>query len=300
MHVGNTISDYYKLRISPGRVTDPADDRSPERAEIWKDVMTERNNVADESEDAVAEPGRESADILADRTPRMPLVQRVYQLLHTKISTGEYPPDQKLPGEHELAAQHLVSRPIIREALKRLRDEGVIYSRQGAGSFVKMRTEEARVLGYAPVETIADIQRCYEFRLTIEPYHAYYAALRWNEAALAAIAAALDLMRDATQAHRHREDADFAFHCAVAQATNNHYYISSMQALKDHIAVGMKLHGASLMGPNSGLIGVFQEHQAIFDAIRLRDATAARDVMHRHLEGSRDRIFEGRALDLSL
>jgi DNA-binding FadR family transcriptional regulator len=246
--------------------------------------------------------GRElaGAEVAGERTPRMPLVQRVYQMLLTKISNGDYQPDEKLPGELELASAFLVSRPVIRDALKRLRDEGLIYSRQGAGSFVKVRVEEARAIGYAPVETIADIQRCYEFRLTIEPDHAYYAALRWNEPALAVIGTALELMRDATKAHRHREDADYAFHCAIAQATNNHYYISSMQALKDHIAVGMKFHGVSLMGPHSGLAGVFSEHQSIYEAIRRRDAQTARNVMRQHLEGSRDRIFEGRTLDLSL
>lgn len=242
----------------------------------------------------------DGSEDLAERVHRTPLVERAYQFILSRIGQGDYKPDEKLPGEHELAATLLVSRPVIREALRRLRKEGVIYSRQGAGSFVRVRVEEARPIGFSPVETIADIQRCYEFRLTIEPDHAYYAALRRNDAALGAIAAALDLMQDATRAHLHREDADFAFHCAIAQATNNHYYISSMVALKDHIAVGMKLHGVSLMGPKSGLDGVFGEHQAIFDAIRQRDAERARDTMRTHLEGSRDRIFEGRALDLSL
>ena len=111
-----------------------------------------------------------------------PLVQRVYQGLLAQISAGDYQPEQRLPGEHELAEQFLVSRPVVRDALSRLRDEGLIYSRRGAGSFVKARPGESRALvGYAPVETIADIQRCYEFRLSIEPDHAYYAALRWNK-----------------------------------------------------------------------------------------------------------------------
>jgi DNA-binding FadR family transcriptional regulator len=240
------------------------------------------------------------AEAEGGRGPRTPLVERVYQLLLTRIGRGEYHPDEKLPGEHELAAAFLVSRPIIRDALKRLRDEGLIYSRQGAGSFVKVRVPDAQALGFAPVETIADIQRCYEFRLTIEPDHAYHAALRWNDAALSAIAAALDLMHDAADARRHREDVDFAFHCGIAEATNNHYYVSSMQALKEHIAVGMKFHGASLTRSTSGLANVFKEHEGIFDAIRRRDCEAARDRMRRHIEGSRDRIFEGRMLDLSL
>src|SRR5690606_5960967 len=112
-----------------------------------------------------------------------------------------------------------------------------------------------------------DIQRCYEFRLTVECDAAFYAARRRNAAAIARIAEALDLMRDATRHHWHREDADYAFHCAVAEAGNNHYYTSAMQALKDHIAVGMKMHGLSLMGPSSGLEEVLEEHQAIFRAI---------------------------------
>lgn len=234
---------------------------------------------------------------------RSPLVQNVFQALRARITAGQIGPDQKLPSEHELAATYLVSRPIVREALRQLRAERLIYSRRGAGSFVVANPKLAAVqpaLGFAPVETIADIQRCYDFRLTIEPDHAYWAALRWDAQALEQIAAALELMRDATVAHLHREDADFAFHLAIAQATNNHYYVSSMTALKDHISVGMKIHGNSLAKAQAGLENVFTEHRGIYEMIRARDSERARELMHRHLEGSRDRVFEGRMLDLSL
>jgi GntR family transcriptional regulator, transcriptional repressor for pyruvate dehydrogenase complex len=235
--------------------------------------------------------------------PRSPLAKNVHQALRAQIASGQLRPEQKLLGEHELAAAFLVSRPIVREALRLLREEGLIYSRRGAGSFVVERPgfgEPKAAIGFAPVETIADIQRCYDFRLTIEPDHAYWAAQRWNAAALDEIAAALTLMRDATAAHVHREDADFAFHTAIAMSTNNHYYASSMAALKDHIHVGMKFHGVSLAGARGGLEHVFSEHFGIFEAIRARDANRARELMRRHLEGSRDRVFEGRMLDLAL
>ena len=234
---------------------------------------------------------------------RSPLVQNVFQALRAQITVGQLRPEQKLPSEHELAATYLVSRPIVREALQQLRDERLIYSRRGAGSFVVARPDldaAPPAVGFAPVETIADIQRCYDFRLTIEPDHAYWAALRWDSEALDQILAALDLMRDATVAHLHREDADFAFHLAIAQATNNHYYVSSMTALKDHISVGMKFHGNSITKAQAGLENVFAEHRGIYDMIRARDSERARELMRRHLEGSRDRVFEGRMLDLSL
>lgn len=72
-----------------------------------------------------------------------------------------------------------------------------------------------------------------------------------------------------------------------------------MNALKEHIGVGMKIHGLSVMAPDTALEGVFAEHTAIFDAIRRRDAEKARTLMRLHLEGSRDRVFGGRTLDLS-
>lgn len=228
------------------------------------------------------------------------LVDRVHEQLNQRIRDGNYPPDTRLPGEHELAAMLGVSRPIVRDAISRLRDEGIVYSRQGAGTFVQATTSPQTVLAYSPVKTIADIQRCYEFRLTIEPFAAFFAAQRRDEAAIRKIADALAELRDATSHQLHRTDADFMFHRAVTEAANNHYYTASMDALKPHIAVGMHLHGLSLMGPRLALEQVFGEHEGIFRAIADGRAEDARVAMRTHLEGSRDRLFEGRVLDLSI
>ncbi|MDR3531386.1 MAG: GntR family transcriptional regulator, partial [Rhodopila sp.] len=207
------------------------------------------------------------------------LPDRVYQSLHRQILAGEIRPDERLPSEHQLAAQFLVSRPVVREALQQLREENLIFSRRGAGSFVCPGVAPSAVrqpaLGFAPVETIADIQRCYEFRLTIEPEQAYQAALRWNQPALASIESAVELMRDATLAHRHHDDADFSFHAAIAKATNNHYFLESKMALREHISIGMHAHGITLLAPPEGLSGVFQEHLAIVQALSQRDANRA-------------------------
>lgn len=226
------------------------------------------------------------------------LVDKVYGELAERIANGDYAPDQKLPGEHELAGIFDVSRPVLREALGRLREDGLIYSRQGSGSFVQARAK-ALPLGFARVETIADIQRCFEFRISMESDAAHFAALRRSDDNLVKMETALGLLREATRKRKHREDADYAFHLAISEATNNHYFATSLNALKDHVAVGMKLHGQSLMGPQPGLEEVFEEHSSIFEAIRDRDAEAARTAMRLHLESSRDRLFEGRLLDLS-
>ena len=106
-------------------------------------------------------------------------------------------------------------------------------------------------------------------------------------------------MRDATERRSHREDADFDFHLAITTAANNQYFETSMRALREHIAIGMKFHGLSLQTVRGGLDHVLNEHASIFDAIAKGEGERAREAMHIHITGSRDRLFEGRLLDLS-
>lgn len=242
----------------------------------------------------------ETSPTKPERGKAVRLVDRVVDQLLERIRAGNHPPDSRLPGEHELASMLGVSRPVVRDALARLREQGIVYARQGAGTFVSAQGSPSAQLSYSPVKTIADIQRCYEFRLTIEPAAAYFAAKRRDEAALQKIAAALAELREATSHQLHRTDADFVFHRAVTEAGNNHYYTASMDALKAHIAVGMHLHGLSLLGPKLGLEQVYEEHNTIYRAIAEGRAEDAREAMRKHLEGSRDRLFEGRMLDLSM
>lgn len=228
----------------------------------------------------------------------MLLADVVHDRIRRAIAEGQYPDGARLPGENDLARQFEVSRPVIRAALKRLRDEGLVISRQGSGSYVAAPGEQ-KTLAFQPVETIADLQRCYEFRLTIEPAAAALAATRRSEGQLSEIARFLALLRDATERRSHREDADFSFHLTITAASNNQYFETSMRALRDHIAVGMKFHGLSLQAVRGGLDHVLEEHTAIFEAIRTGQAEAARLAMLNHVTGSRDRLFEGRLLDLS-
>lgn len=229
--------------------------------------------------------------------PRPGLADRVYHLIYSRIANGDYPANRKLPSEKALADEFGVSRPILRIALERLRDQGLVHSRQGAGSYVReIRTAP---LGFARVETIADIQRCYEFRICIEATAARLAAGRRDDESLHEIATALSLMQGATESQTHREDADFAFHLAIARTANNQYFEASMRALREHIYVGMKLHGQSLMTDGAkALREVFGEHSAIFAAIRDGDGEAAARLMSAHLTRSRDRLFGGALIDL--
>lgn len=227
------------------------------------------------------------------------LADNVYAQLFEHISHGRYAPDSKLPSEHDLAKSFDVSRPVVRDALRRLRRDGVIYSRQGAGSFVLGQPDE-RGLAFRPAETIADIQRCYEFRGTIETKAAWLAAQRRNDQFIEQLDAIVRRLQKATAGNTHREDIDFEFHLTIAKASNNQYFPTMLVALRDQIAIGMRLHGMALLGPAGRLEQTTEEHATIVDAIRWGDADAARDGMHRHIANSRDRLFGGGLIDLRL
>ncbi len=73
---------------------------------------------------------------LSDASP-LPLYHRVYLLLRQRIVAGDWPAGTPMPGEHEMAAQHRVSRITIRRALERLEQEGLVSRRRGAGTFAR-------------------------------------------------------------------------------------------------------------------------------------------------------------------
>lgn len=226
------------------------------------------------------------------------LADKVYHLIYSRILNGDYATNDKLPPENNLAQELQVSRPVLRTALEKLRKEGLLYSRQGAGSYV--RSPKTSPVGFTRVETIADIQRCYEFRLNLEIKAAELAAQRHNNDNLIEIEKALDLLRVATNTHLHREDADFSFHLAISKASKNQYFETSLQALREHISVGMTLHGQSVITEGTpALEEVLEEHTGIFEAIKDRKVEEAGKLMQRHLEHSRDRLFGGGLLDLS-
>lgn len=226
---------------------------------------------------------------------RRSLADTIFDQLQRSIKSGAYAEEERLPTEHDLATEFAVSRPIVREALRRLREQGLIYSRRGAGSFVRS-VGLRNPLGFGQLENVSDLLNCYEFRITIEPQATALAAERYDDDAMADIEQALHAMRDATNRRAHREDADFQFHLAITRAAQNLYFFTAIEALKDHIAVGMRFHGASVKREESGLEQVYAEHAAICQAIKNRDTELAARLMRDHLIGSRDRLFEKRRL----
>lgn len=79
--------------------------------------------------------------------PRPPY-QQVANALRAAILTRTFKPGDKLPSGPELAKRYGVARMTVQQAVRILRDEGLIVSRQGSGVYVRERTE--RPVGLRP------------------------------------------------------------------------------------------------------------------------------------------------------
>src|SRR3954470_16947199 len=135
--------------------------------------------------------------------PATRLGDRLSHRMAVLIDRGEFGEGGRLPAESELASRFGVSRPVIREALSRLRVMGVIFSRKGSGSYVLKRADRpaeapARI-AFGPVDSLAQVRKCYEFRMIIEGDAAYYAALNRSPEAILAMRDALARMEMAIE-----------------------------------------------------------------------------------------------------
>lgn len=235
----------------------------------------------------------EATDLGRDDVGPARLSGAVYDAIVQFIANGDFALNSRLPSEAELSIRFGASRPVVREALARLREDGVIVSRKGSGSYV-MRRPDMAVLKFTPVGSLADVQRCFEFRAGLEPAAAALAALRWEDEHLAALGEALEALEGCLRRGELGAEEDNRFHEAVAEATRNQYHVSVQRSLRPHIAIGQSLtRNLSLMRTPARIRIVQDEHVAIFEAIRRRDADAARRAMEAHVLNARRRMFEG-------
>jgi DNA-binding transcriptional regulator YhcF (GntR family) len=91
-----------------------------------------------------------SADDLDELEPDdpRPASQQIANLLRAAILTRKFAPGERLPSQNDLADRYGVARETVKTALRILRDERLIISRQGSGAFVRAQTE--RPVGLRP------------------------------------------------------------------------------------------------------------------------------------------------------
>jgi GntR family transcriptional repressor for pyruvate dehydrogenase complex len=227
-------------------------------------------------------------------TPRSASLSDVaYEKILEDIVEGRFPQNSRLPTEETLARQFGISRPVVREALARLRDDGLVVSRRGSGSFVVGKPAPA-IKAFAPLSSISDMQRCFEFRVALESNAAHEAARNRLDTDMVRLKAALARLDEVAASGTLGVEEDYDFHLAVCQASHNRFYVGMLEFLRDNIVSGMTLtRNLSLMRTADRLRRVQEEHYALLDAIERQDGEAAFSAMATHLDNARRRVFEG-------
>jgi GntR family transcriptional repressor for pyruvate dehydrogenase complex len=219
------------------------------------------------------------------------LADRIYEQILEQIVSGKFSIGDRLPSENQYANDHGVSRTVIREALSRLLADGVVITRQGAGTFVQ-RKPGREFLRLAPIGGIPDLMRCFEFRIALEGESAYLAAQRRTEENIEAISEAFEKLDQANNLGEVGVPLDIAYHMAIARASRNQLFVQTLDALALHIFNGMNItRSLSLNRNRKRLLLVQEEHRRILEAIRKGDEEVARNEMRAHIDNARHRAL---------
>lgn len=211
--------------------------------------------------------------------------------LRREIESGQLSPGSKLPTEQEMTEVFGVSRTVVREAVSALRSEGLVMTRQGVGAFVTDGQRRSFRIDPERLHTLREVIRVLELRRSVEIEAAGLAAERRSAEQMAAIDAAYAEIEGAIGRGETGAEADFAFHRAIADATENPHFTDFLIFLGRII---IPRHNRSFgyaheRNPARYLSKLQGEHSAIVEAIRASDAGAARRAMRRHLGNSLDR-----------
>lgn len=217
--------------------------------------------------------------------------RQVEQSLLNLLDSGALVTGQRLPSEIELASQFGVSRGTVREAIARLRADGLVSTKPGRGAVVESRAPLVLRLNSLPYTKDAESwAHLFELRQMIEIEAAGLAAKRHTAFDLVAIEVAFADMEEAASMQSHASQADLAFHRALAAATKNLHLLALVDFISaklDHLLEQAWHNSARYVG---GPHHAQAEHKVLLNAIRLRDEEGARCAAKNHLQASQARL----------
>jgi len=229
------------------------------------------------------DPTRGSLRLDVHRKPPAVRGETIARQLADRIVEGSLKAGDRLPSERTLALQFGVSRTVIRDAIAALVERGMVDVQPGRGAFVHLGSERAiiNLLDLLVRRNHLSLRDLIESRYILEEHVASLAAERAGEDDLAALDRALEAMVE----HRHRPfafvEADVVFHECLARAADNPLLLSFLACIRGVLSESMLL-GTSVQGAMETSI---KEHRLVLEAVRARDAEAARRSMHAHLQG---------------
>lgn len=216
------------------------------------------------------------------------LAERLANEVGREIAAGAFKPGDRLPTEREMSESYGVSRAIVREAMGRLKHEGMILSRQGSGVFVADGNAPTLRLHIAPSDA-QDLRDVVELLTAVRSAASAHAAARRTSAQLTAITHWYEEIGRAILDGQPGEEEDIAFHRAIIDAAGNPLFIQILEFLDARMRHFVRT--ARTNSRTRGLAGLVQEeHRAMLEAIAAGDPVAARVAAEQHLTNALHRL----------
>nr|WP_279169475.1 FadR/GntR family transcriptional regulator [Providencia huaxiensis] len=212
------------------------------------------------------------------------VAESVMHTLAMNILNGDYQEEGLLPGENELATQLKVSRTSIRNGLQSLASKGLITIQPKRRSMINPR-ESWNYLDHDVLDWIDQFgitpdlfENLVLIRLIFEPNASALAAINASARDLANIEETCLIMKKALENNSRAlfEEGDIAFHKAILNACHNPFLKSIGDALNRAMLLSFK---HTIEKRPEELIVTYSNHDALFEAIRMRDSQLAKTIM---------------------
>jgi GntR family transcriptional repressor for pyruvate dehydrogenase complex len=219
---------------------------------------------------------------------RKRLADQVADQLMALIADGQLKSGDRLPSELELMKQFQVGRSSIREAIGALSLIGLLTVKPGQGTHVADFSAEGggKRIGLLGIgrEKISELV---EARIELEGIIVRLAAERATEADIAEVRNKHEQLKEALSAHDEPISSDLEFHLAVARSCHNSVLIRFLMELRQPIWHWMKQKAKY----DWGYATVYEQHDAIVQAIEDRDGKRAEEALKSHLRSAGERLI---------
>jgi len=211
------------------------------------------------------------------------LTERANEQIEGLIVSGAIRPGDRLPPERELGEMLGVSRTVVREVVRSLVAKGLVEVRTGSGTYVRKIGPDIMT---APLDLLLRAsalrsEEIHEVRTLVEVRIAELAAVRARPDDIRAMEETIDVLEDQSITPHVYAEADVAFHCHLAAATQNPLLLALVQSLNT-VMFQVRLRAASALGDVPRDRAVFY-HSQILERVKARDAEGARAAMVGHL-----------------
>ncbi|MDA1476471.1 FadR/GntR family transcriptional regulator [Bacillus changyiensis] len=214
------------------------------------------------------------------------IYEEVAETLLEMIKTGDLQPGDKLDSVQSLAESFEVSRSAVREALSALKAMGIVEMKQGEGTYVQTFEPEqiSTQLSAALLMKKNDVRDLLEVRKILEIGAVSGAVQKRTEVDLRRMKEALINMKMADGNDELGEKADFAFHLALAGASQNGLLKSLMNHVSSLLLETMKeTRKIWLFSKKTTMKRLYEEHEAIYMAVKEQNPKKAEKAMLEHL-----------------